>query len=164
MHAGLPQPGDEHKRLHRMAGSWVSQDTLHPSPWDPVGGPANGRSEARVALDGFCVVTDYEQERDGKVSYRGHGVYGFDAGQGRPYMQWFDNMTPSAAQPVWGTWDGDVLTFQMQGPRGHHRYVYKFKNADEYAFELGMSPDGKTWQTFMDGRFRRKQREGEVRT
>src|SRR5947207_1690403 len=114
MHAGMPQPSDGHKRLHAMAGSWVSQDTIRPSPWDPVGGPATGRSETRVALDGMVVVTDYEQERNGTVGYRGHGVFGFDVGQGRPFMQWFDNMMPTASQPVWGTWEGSVLTFQNQ--------------------------------------------------
>jgi hypothetical protein len=156
MHHAMPQPGDEHRRLHAMAGSWVSQETLHPSPWDPVGGTATGRAEARVALDGFVVVTDYEQERGGRPGYRGHGVFGFDAGQGRPFMQWSDNMSPIAANTVWGAWEGSVLTFQMQGPNGHHRYVYKFDGPDAYVFELGMSPDGKTWNTFMDGRFSRK--------
>jgi hypothetical protein len=152
----MPQPTPEHKRLHLMAGSWTSEETIHSSPWDPNGGPAKGRSEARVALDGFCVVTDYEQEKNGRVGYRGHGVYGYDAGQKKWFMQWQDNMTPAAATPVWGTWDGDVLTFQTQSPARHHRYVYKFGKPGTYAFSIETSKDGASWSTYMDGRFTRK--------
>jgi hypothetical protein len=152
----MPQPSEEHKRLHAMAGSWTSEETIHTSPWDPNGGPAKGRSQARVALDGFVVVTDYEQERNGRVSYRGHGVYGYDVGQKKWFMQWLDNATPTAAPTIWGTFEGDVLAFQMQGPTGHHRYVYKFAKDGEYLFSIETSKDGAAWTTFLDGRFTRK--------
>lgn len=150
----MPRPTAEHERLHRMVGSWIADETIHPSPWGP-GGAAIGRATARVALDGLAVVTDYEQERDGRIGYRGHGVFGYDASESRWYMQWFDNMSPAPAQPVWGTWAGDTLTFEMQMPgRGHNRYAYAFAG-DGYTFTLSASKDGQTWSTFSEGRFRR---------
>jgi hypothetical protein len=156
MHHQIPQPTAEHKQLHAMAGTWTSEETIHPSPWDPKGGTAKGRCEARVALDGFVVVSDYSQEKDGKVCYRGHGCFGYDTTQRKWFMQWLDNMMPVAASTVWGAWEGDTLTFQMQGPQGHHRYTYKFVDDRTYVFSLGMSQDGKAWSTFMEGRFAKK--------
>ena len=55
------------------------QERLYPSPWDPTGGPAVGHIENRAALDGFAVVHDYEHERNGSVTYRGHGIFTWDA-------------------------------------------------------------------------------------
>jgi len=152
----MPQPTAEHKKLHVMEGTWTSVEMIHSSPWDPKGGPAKGRSQSRVALDGFVVVTHYEQEKNGRVGYRGVGVFGYDAGQKKWYMQWFDNVTPMPATPVWGTWEGDVLTFQMQGPQGWNRYVYKFEKDGAYAFSIDSSKDGAAWTTYMDGKFTRK--------
>ncbi|MEK7820622.1 MAG: MotA/TolQ/ExbB proton channel family protein, partial [Pseudomonadota bacterium] len=47
------------------------------------------------------LITDYAQERDGKIHYRGHGAYGGDAARGRYTMYWFDSMgsDPSALGP-----------------------------------------------------------------
>jgi uncharacterized protein DUF1579 len=151
----MGKPTDEHRRLHAMAGSWRSEETLHPSPWDPKAGSATGRSESRVVLDGLVVVTDYEQTKDGRVGYRGHGVYGYDVRQGRPFMQWCDNMMPAAPATVWGTWKGNVLTFEMAGPQGHNRYVYDFDGDRAYTFGIRWSRDGKDWKSFMDGLFTR---------
>ena len=159
MHSQMPQLTPEHRKLHAMAGSWTSVETLHPSPWDPKPGTARGRAESHVAMDGFYVVTDYHQVKDGTPDggYHGHGVFGYDAAKERWFMNWFDNMGGAASTPVWGTWEGDTLTFQMEMPgRGHSRYVYRFEKDGVYSFAIGMSQDGKAWNTFMEGRFTRK--------
>jgi hypothetical protein len=71
-------------------------------------------------------------------------------------MQWIDNATPTAAPAIWGTFEGGVLAFQMQGPTAHHRYVYKFAKDGEYLFSIETSKDGSAWTTFLDGRFTRR--------
>ena len=153
----MPRLLDEHRRLKALAGDWVGEETILPSPWDPKGGPAKGRAESRVAMDGFYVVTDYEQERGGRVGYRGHGVFGFDPKEQRWFMSWADSMGGMAPVPVWGTWKGDTLTFEAANPGcGHSRYVYRFVKDGEYTFAIQNSADGSTWSTFMDGKFRRK--------
>lgn len=156
MHFEMPKPTPEHARLAAMAGSWTSVETIHPGPWDPVGGTRTGRCEARVAMGGFFVVSDYEQTKDGRVSYRGHGVYGYDVKSKRWSMHWFDDMGGIPAQVVWGTWDGDTLVYEMSGPNGHHRYTYRLVRDGEYVFSILTSQDGKAWTTFMEGRFTRK--------
>jgi hypothetical protein len=35
----MPKPGPEHKRLEVFAGTWIGRELMHPSPWDPKGGP-----------------------------------------------------------------------------------------------------------------------------
>lgn len=158
MHFEMPKPSPEHRRLAAMAGSWTSDETMFPSPWDPVGGKRRGRSEARVVMDGFFVVTDYEQEKDGRVAYRGHGVYGYDPKSKRWSMHWFDDMGGVPAQVVWGTWSGDTLTYQMDNGagRGHSRYVYRFEKDGVYVFSILMSQDGESWRPLMEGRFTRR--------
>ena len=37
---------------------------MTPSEWDPKGGYAVGRTPSRVALGGFAIVADDEQERE----------------------------------------------------------------------------------------------------
>jgi hypothetical protein len=156
MHHEMPKPSSEHQRLvAAMTGSWTSEETIHPSPWGP-GGKRQGRAESRAAIDGFFVVTDYEQMNEGKVQYRGHGVYGYDAAKKRWSMHWFDSMGGQPAHLVWGTWEGTTLTFEMFGPQGWNRYVYDFRKDGSYVFSIRNSQDGKAWTTFMEGRFTRK--------
>ena len=74
----MPRPGDAHKKLAALVGDWTGDETLHPSPWDPAGGAAQAQVTNRWVADGFAVVQEYEQRRNGKVTFRGHGVFWFD--------------------------------------------------------------------------------------
>jgi len=155
METEMPRPGAEHRALiERMVGSWDAEERMLPSPWDPVGGTAEARIEAREGLDGFHVITDYVQRRNGGESFRGHGVYGWDASRERYTMYWFDSMGSDPGGPVLGTLEGDVLTFARDTPRGKSRYVYTFAG-DRYDFRIEASSDGETWTTFMDSTYRR---------
>ena len=156
MGMAMPALTEKHKKLAALAGTWVGEETIHPSPWDPKGGTGNGRMDSRIDLDGFFLVTDYVQERGGQICYRGHGVYGWDAGAGRYTMHWFDSIGSPCPQPALGTWEGNVLRFEMADAMGHHRYVYTFEGEGRHTFKLEQSQDGKTWATFMEGRYRRK--------
>ena len=93
----MPKVTEQHKKLAALAGKWEGEEKIYPSPWDPKGGSAVGRLEARMDLDGFFLITDYVEERGGQVHYRGHGVYGWDAGAGRYTMHWFAIHCPGAA-------------------------------------------------------------------
>lgn len=150
----MPQVTAEHKKLAALAGNWTGEEKMFPSPWDSKGGTAMGRSTGKVDLDGFFVVTDYQQERDGKVTYRGHGVYGWDKDNGYT-MYWFDSMGSPVNAPAKGTWEGNVLTFQSDSPMGKGRYVYTFEDEDRHTFRIENSQDGKSWMPFMEAHYRR---------
>lgn len=152
---GMPVPSDMHKRLHVLAGSWVGEEQLAPSPWGP-GGPAVGRTEAVVTCNGFFVAHDYAEEKDGQVTFRGHGIFGYDTQTQRVAWIWVDSMGEVPTAPSWGAWDGDRLQLVSQSPRGQGRYTYEFDGPDRYRFTLENSFDGgKTWVQFMTGTYRR---------
>src|SRR5262245_25918319 len=88
---GMPQPTDEHKKLHALVGDWEGEEKLSPSPWGP-GGVAFGRYTHRLGCDGFFVLQDYVEEKDGRTVFRGHGVYGWDAAEKSYIWYWVDSM------------------------------------------------------------------------
>ena len=90
----MPKPTKHHEKLAAMVGDWTGEETMHPSPWDPKGGTATSRTSTRLELDGFFLVTDYVQERGGRVSYRGHGVVGWDQRPARRRKRWPSNNAP----------------------------------------------------------------------
>ena len=146
----------EHKKLASLAGKWSGPEKIHPTPWDPKGGAATGRADARVALDGFVVITDYEQERDGKVTYRGHGVFGWDPFESCYVMSWADTMGGAMLHAARGEWVGNTLTFSASNPMGHSRYIYTFQSDTQHAFRIEMSQDGKNWAPFLEATYTRK--------
>jgi len=155
-HSQMPTVTDQHRKLTALSGTWTAQETIHPSPWDPKGGTATGRVESRIDLDGFYLTTDYVQERGGQVTYRGHGVYGYDATEKYYTMHWFDSMGSPCSTPARGRWEGDKLTFEQRNPMGHSRYIYTFEKDGRYKFVIENSQDGKQWATFMEGTYIRK--------
>lgn len=155
MHFEMPKVLEEHRKLGALAGSWEGKETLHPSPWDPKGGPARSRVTGRIDLDGFFLIMDYVQERDGQVTYRGHGVFGYDAGRKGYTLHWFDPMAPPPCEPAQGKLEGNTLMFQHAHPMGHSRYTYIMEKDGRYRFRIENSQDGKEWAPFMDGAYTR---------
>ena len=151
----MPKPGAEHAKLQRFVGSWIGDEILAPSPWGP-GGPAVGRSHMRVALDGMAMLMDYEEEKDGVIVFRGHGVFGVDPQSGEALWWWFDNMGIPPLSPSRGTWDGDTLTFVSSSERGTGRYTYRFEGRDRYDFRIeNRFPGQPDFSDFMRGSYRR---------
>ena len=153
--APMPQPTDEHKKLYILAGEWEGDENIAPSPWGP-GGPAKGFSSIHVAVDGFFVVQDYVEVKDGRTVFRGHGIYGWDAAQQTYTWYWCDSMGQVPPQPSRGRWQGDTLVFQSSSPQAQGRYTYRFEGEAIYHFKLENSFDGgDTWLTFMDGTYKK---------
>ena len=151
----MPKPTDAHKKLERLAGKWKGEEKMYPSPWDPKGGTAVARVNNRPALDGFTVVQDYEQERNGAVTFRGHGVFSYDAMQQCYVLHWWDTM----GMPVnefKGTLEGNILTMTDKKPQGLNRAVFDLRQEGKYNFKMEVSQDGKQWQTFMEGNYLRE--------
>jgi hypothetical protein len=151
----MPKPGDAHKKLERLIGEWGGAETLHPAPWDPTGGPASARIVNRSIVDGFAVVQEYEQRRGGKVTFRGHGVFWYDAPKQQYVMSWWDSMGGSGGE-FRGGFNGDVLELSAPMPQGgQSRASFDMSTPGQYAFVMEVSGDGQTWQPAMEGRYRR---------
>ena len=153
----MPKVDENHKKLEKaMAGKWVGEETIHPSPWDQKGGQAKGTMEVRTGLDGFWLIADYTQERDGKITYRGHSVFGWDPKTSKYSMYWFDTMGMDPRGAAYGRWEGDTLAFEMSHEMGHSRYIYRFTGENTYAFRIEHSQDQKSWKPFIDSRWTRR--------
>ena len=149
----MPKPGPAHQQLAKLAGHWVGQEKMHPSPWDPNGGMATGQVKNTLALDGFCVFQDYEQVRDGKTSFRGLGIFSWNAMKQCNELAWADSMG-GMVQIFAGKWDGDVLRMTSDGPMGTTRCSFDVAGGG-YKFKMDVSPDGKAWTTFMEGTYKK---------
>lgn len=151
----MPKPSEHHRKLAAFAGTWSGEETLHPMPWSPQPAKATSRSVNRLDLSDFFLLIDHEQTRDGHVTYRGHGIFGYDTRQQKYTMHWFDVMGSDPGPPALGTWEGDTLRFQHSHHMGHSRYTYRFENDRKYTMRIEMSQDGKNWMPFLDGTYRR---------
>jgi hypothetical protein len=122
-------------------------------------GPASvrrGTMEARAAIGGFFLVTDYRQEWEGRTSFEGHGIHGWDERQKRVVWYWVDSMAFPPPAPAAGRWEEpERLVLGQSAPSGQVRYTWLLQGADRYLFRIEMSPDGKAWQVFMEGDYRR---------
>ena len=150
----LPEPSEGHRKLEAFAGAWSGEDRMHPSPWDPKGGLAEGRTTSRVGLGGFALISDYEQTRDGRVTYAGHGVLTYDPRADRYEQHWFDSMG-APPQVFTGGFEGDALTLTHGGPGMHARITYDASRPGELRKLMEVSPDGARWSTLFESRYRR---------
>jgi hypothetical protein len=152
----MPKPGEAHKKLATLVGDWNGTETLYPSPWDPAGGKAKGRTINRGILDGFAVAHEYEQRRGNTVSFRGHGVFWWDEAKQEYVMNWWDTMGGTCSE-LRGQFAGDVLDLSCPMPdgKGVWRAVWKVPASGRLRFEMQTSPDGQTWAPSMDGEYRR---------
>ena len=148
----MPLPTDAHRKLQKLVGSWTGEERMRPSPWDPAGGIAIGRVRNVSALDGFAVVQDYEQERGGRVTFRGHGIFWWDASSSAYVLHWFDSMG-QAPNEFRGTFDAGVLSLVSYGVQGNARAVWDFRQPGGYLYRLEMSPDGVVWQALMEASY-----------
>ena len=138
---------------------------IYPSLLDR-GGRASAHVVTRVELDGFFLVSNYVEQREGAPLYHGHGVYGWDAAARAYTMHWFDSMGSVPATMARGQWTvrtaregepgGEELTFEQRTHQGYARYSYRFTQPDVYLFRIESSRDGRAWLPFMEGKYRRQ--------
>jgi hypothetical protein len=151
----MPKPSPEQNALSILVGEWAGEEQILPGPFDPVGGPALGRAHNRLALDGFAVMHDYEQERRGAVNFRGHGVFRWDLRENCYLLHWFDSLgfAPSTFR---GALENGTLTLTSRQEQGFTRAVYDLSQPGRYAYRQEVSPDGDKWLPFMTGEYRRQ--------
>ncbi|MCB9512769.1 MAG: DUF1579 family protein [Candidatus Latescibacteria bacterium] len=149
----MPTPAPGHRLLERLAGVWEGEETMFPSQWDPAGGTAQGRTESRLALGGFALIGDYTQEREGRVTFRGHSVMTYDPKADLYTLHWFDSLG-SPPEVFTGRFDGDVLVHSHGGPHMHVRLTYDRSEEGTLGSSMEMSPDGKDWKRLFEARYR----------
>jgi hypothetical protein len=149
-----PVPTEEHRRLHALAGEWNGEETVYPSRW-VAGGPATARVTARIDLNGFYLIQDAKQFRDGKETFATHGVFTYDREDRLYKLFWHDSLGYFAPAPASGGWKGKTLTLVRGSLRGNARHVYEIVDADTYTMKIQFSPDSEGWADVLSGIYRR---------
>ncbi len=150
----MPKPSAGHLLLEKLSGTWEGEETMYPSQWDPKGGVAIGRNQHKLSLGGFALISEYEQERDGAITFTGHGVYTYAPDEDRYYLHWFDCMG-SPLEVFVGGFHGDVLILAHGGPGMHARMTYDLSTPGVMKGMMEMSPDGAAWKVLFDAVYRR---------
>src|SRR5262245_6071353 len=146
----MPKPTTAHKQLEKFAGNWRGDEKMYPSQWDPKGGVSQATMINRVGVDGFALIGDYEQSREGQVCFRGHSVHTVDPKTGDNLLHWFDCMG-QGVDVFRGRMDGDRLVLTQQSQMGHMRLSYQVDGPNRLTSKMETSQDGKNWSPLFEG-------------
>lgn len=150
----VPKLTEAQEKLKTLVGNWRGPEIIHPSPFDPKGGEAAGIVNNRLALDGFAVIQDYEQQRGGRTNFRGHGIFRWDGNEKSYVLHWLDSVGGPLSE-MRGSFDGRILQLVGRAATGHSRATFDFTRDRQYAYRMEVSPDGTKWFTFMEGDYSR---------
>jgi hypothetical protein len=153
-HLAAPTALAEHHRLAVFAGEWRGEEMVYPSRWT-AGGPAVSKVTARMALNGFCLIQDAVQTRDGAEAFATHGVFTYDRDDRHYKLFWHDSLGYYPPAPASGGWTGQVLTLVRGSLRGNARHVYEIIDDHSYTLKIQFSPDAEGWSDVLTGVYRR---------
>src|SRR5438128_11794989 len=102
-HLAAPTPLEEHRKLAVFAGEWAGEEMVYPSRWT-AGGPATSHVIARMDLNGFYLIQDTRQMRDGKEAFATHGVFTYDRDDRHDNLFLHDSLDNYSLPPPLGVW------------------------------------------------------------
>lgn len=137
-----------------FVGDWGGDEELHDDTGWAARGRLAGRSTVRVALEGLAVVADYEQSRDGRVVFRGHGLFTYDSDRASYVLHWFGG-TGDRILTLSGDFHGEVLTLAMALPPKRFRLTCDLDDAGQLRSRVETSGDGEDWRLLFQGIYRR---------
>jgi hypothetical protein len=153
-HLAASSPLPEHARLAAFAGEWNGEEMVYPSRWT-AGGPATSRTVARMDLNGFYLIQDGVQMRDGKEIFATHGIFTYDRDDRTYKLFWYDSLGYTPPSPASGGWVGTTLTLVRGSLRGNARHVYEIIDDNSYSLKIQFSPDAEGWADVLTGVYRR---------
>ncbi|MCG2629990.1 DUF1579 domain-containing protein [Bradyrhizobium sp. WYCCWR 13023] len=153
-HLSASSPLAEHARLAAFAGEWNGEEMVFPSRWTE-GGPATSRTVARMDLNGFYLIQDSVQMRDGKQAFATHGLFTYDRDDRTYKLFWYDSLGYTPPSPASGGWVGNTLTLVRGSLRGNARHVYEIIDDASYSLKIQFSPDAEGWADVLTGIYRR---------
>jgi hypothetical protein len=153
-HLAASSPLPEHARLAAFAGEWNGEEVVFPSRWTE-GGSATSHTVARMDLNGFYLIQDAVQMRDGKQAFATHGIFTFDREDRTYKLFWYDSLGYTPPSPASGGWVGKTLTLVRGSLRGNARHVYEIIDDDSYSLKIQFSPDAEGWSDVLTGVYRR---------
>ena len=145
-----------HEKLLALVGDWTGEEHVIESRWQR-GGIARGLITTRAILGGFYVEQSYVQVRDGKTSFEGRGVFGYDTDDRLYKLYWYDSLGFQPPIPASGAWVGDMLAVVRPSLRGAARHIFSFDGPDRYTLRIEFSWEGgENWTEVLTGHFTRR--------
>src|SRR6195256_2252279 len=135
-----PPPLEEQSQFAAFAGEWSGEEVVLPSRWT-AGGPATSHVAARMDLNGFYLIQDSRQMRDGNETFATHGVFTYDRDDRHYKLFWHDSLGYYSPAPASGGWSGKSLILVGGSPRGNARHVYEVVDDNNYSLKIQFSPD-----------------------
>lgn len=139
-------PGEPHKVLEGLAGSWTTKTTWWMAPGAPPEESA-GTSDVKVILGGRYIEDTAAGTAMG-MPFEGRGITGYDNIKKKYISMWIDNMSTSLMTAE-GTLDAKTNTINSKGeyldPMGKKhkvRMTHKLE-ADTHVFTMFDTPPGK---------------------
>src|SRR6201991_4784618 len=120
-----------------------------------AGGPATSHVVARIDLNGFYLIQDSRQIRDGKETFATHGVFTYDRDDRLYKLFWHDSLGYYPPSPASGGWSGKSLVLVRGSLRGNARHVYEVLDDNSYSMKIQFSPDAEGWADVLTGVYRR---------
>jgi Protein of unknown function (DUF1579) len=160
-YAKLATPGEPHKQLATLAGSWTTKTKEWMEPGKPPT-ESNGNVEMKMILDGRFLQQEFAGEMMGHP-YVGIGTTGYDNLLKRYVTTWVDTMgtgvfvMEGTAGP-----DGKTITLKGQhaelgGGQMSHRAVWKIVDANTQTFDMYGTHKGGKEMKVMEITYTRKQ-------
>jgi hypothetical protein len=157
----LAEPGEPHKQLTSLAGSWTTTSKQWMEPGKPPT-ESTGSVEMKTLLDGRFLQQEFTGNMMGQP-YSGIGITGYDNLRKRYVTVWIDSMGTGVFF-MDGTAGPDGKTITLKGghpePTGgvmKHRALWKFPDANTQTFEMyGTHGKGKEMK-MMEITYTRKQ-------
>ncbi len=146
-------PGEEHKTLATLAGSWK-----YTSKWwtEPTAKPMEsaGTSTNKMVMGGRYLQSEAKGKNMGQP-FTGMGLTGFDNVKKNFDTMWIDNMGTGMAKGT-GTWDASTKTMTETGSFSdptektmtrNYKGMMKIADKNHYTYEMwATGPDGKEFK------------------
>jgi hypothetical protein len=136
----LGQPGEPHKQLASLAGSWTTQTKEWMEPGKPPS-ESTGSVEMKMLLDGRFLQQEFSGNMMGEP-FSGIGITGYDNLRKRYISNWIDTMgTGIFSMEGTASADGKTITLKGQhaepgGGQMTHRAVWKIVDSNTQTFDM----------------------------
>jgi hypothetical protein len=159
-YAKLATPGEPHKQLASLAGSWTTKT----KEWMEPGKPpmeSTGSAEMKMLLDGRFLQQEFNGDMMGKA-YHGIGITAYDNLRKRYVSTWIDSMgTGIFTMEGTAGADGKTITLkgqhaELDGGQMSHRAVWKIVDANTQTFDMYGTHKGGKEMKMMEITYTRK--------
>jgi hypothetical protein len=136
----LPTPGEPHKQLASLAGSWTTKTKEWMEPGKPPT-ESTGTAEMKMVLDGRFLQQEFTSQMMGQP-FAGIGIDGYDNLRKRYVTTWIDTMGTGIFQ-MEGTASADGKTITLKGQHAEpgggqmtHRAIWKIADSNTQTFDM----------------------------